>query len=258
MKAKIPLIIGVVLLVAIIVAVVVIGSSLDAIIKKGIETVGPQLTKTTIKLDSFHLSILTGATTVKGFVVGSPEGFKAPNAISIGTIAVGVDPTTILKDKVVVRSIVMEAPEITFEGDLLGGNNLSKIMESVNAVNKNQIQKAGSTNQVGVAPSRKIEVDDFIITGAKVHGDITAIGNKPIKLNITLPDIHLNNLGQGPAGITTTDLTRRVLSAVITATIKAVTAEASGLGKSVSDAAGKAATDSVNKITKGIGGALGK
>lgn len=258
MKAKIPWIIGIVLLVAIIVAVVVIGSSLDAIVKKGIETVGPQITKTTIKLDSLHLSILTGATTVKGFVVGSPEGFKAPNAISIGTIAVGVDPTTILKDKVVVRSIRVESPEITFEGNLLGGNNLSKIMDNVSAANKTQVQKAGSTNQVGVAPSKKIEVDDFIVTGAKVHGDITTVGGKELKLNLTLPDIHLTNLGQGPEGITTTDLTRRVLSAVTIATLKAVTTEASGLGKDAAAAAGKAATDGVNNITKGIGGMLGK
>jgi len=239
-------------------AVVIVCANLNAIVKKGIETVGPQITKTTVTVKAVNLSVLTGAATLDGFVVGSPEGFKAPNAISIGTIAVGVDPTTILKDKIVVRSIKIEAPEITFEGDLLGGNNLSKIMDSVNAVNKNQVQRAGSTNQVGVAPSRKLEVDDFLITGAKVHGDITAVGNKAIQLNLTLPDIHLNNLGQGPEGITTTDLTRRVLSAVVTATIKAVTAEASGLGKSVSDAAGKAATEGVNKITKGIGGVLGK
>ncbi len=254
---KTPLIIGISLLVVIIAAVIIVCLSLGSIVKNGVELVGPQITKTTIKLDAVNLSILTGAAKIKGLVVGSPEGYKAPNTISVGTIAVGVDPLSIFKDKIVVRSIKIESPEITFEGGL-GGNNLSKIMENVNAANKDAVQKSASTNQAGVVPSKKIQVDDFIITGAKVNGNITAIGGKEINLNLTLPDIHLTDLGKGPAGITTTDLTRRVLSAISAATIKAVANEAAGLGKSAADAAGKAATEGINKINKGIGGLLGK
>src|SRR5262245_23260349 len=118
------------LVVIIILAVVAIGLFLDSAIKKGVETIGPQVAKVDIKLDSVSLSILSGSAKVKGLIVGNPEGYKTPNAISVGSARVSVSPGSLLSDKIVVKSIRVEAPEITFEGGL-GGNNLSKILDNV-------------------------------------------------------------------------------------------------------------------------------
>ena len=57
------------------------------------------------------------------------------------------------------------------------------------------------------------------------------------------------------------DLTRAVMSAITSATIKAVASAATDLGKGVENLgkdAGKAADTEVNKIKKGIGGLFGK
>jgi hypothetical protein len=220
---------------------------LDKIVKKGVETLGPQITKVSINLDAVHIGLLTGSAKVKGLVVGNPEGYKSPESIRVGTASVGVNSFSILSDKIVVRSIVIDAPEITFEGGL-GGNNLSKIMDNVNGM----AQQGGpvSTNSAGKPkPSKKLEVDDFLITNAKVHVTLTEMGGR--QLTLPLPAIHLTDLGKGPNGITATDLTRAVLQAVTTATVKAVSGAATDLGK---DAVGIG----VNKIKNGIGGLFGK
>jgi hypothetical protein len=99
-------------------------------------------------------------------------------------------------------------------------------------------------------------VDDFLITGAKVHVSLTGIGGK--EMTLPLPDIHLTNLGKDNAGITATDLTRRVLDAITTATIKAVANATTDIGKGGGKDAGKAVGEGVNKITKGIGGLFKK
>ena len=78
---------------------------LGNIVKAGIETVGPKITQTTITVDAVDLSLLTGSARVKGLVVGNPEGYKAPNAISVGLAAVSVSPMSVLSDKIVVESI---------------------------------------------------------------------------------------------------------------------------------------------------------
>jgi len=100
------------------------------------ETVGPKIMLVSIKVDAVNLSLLNGSAKIKDLVVGNPEGYKTPQAISVSSAAVGVNPLTVFSDKIVVRSVRVEAPEITFEGGL-GGNNLSKIMDNVNAVAKN-------------------------------------------------------------------------------------------------------------------------
>jgi hypothetical protein len=243
MARKLFLSVIIVLVVLIVVAVIVVGFFLGTIVKTGMETVGPKITQVSIKVDAVNLSLLTGSARVKGLVVGNPEGYKTPQAISVGSAAVGVNLFSVLSDKIVVRSVRVEAAEITFEGGL-GGNNLSKIMDNVNAIAKT---------------GRKIEVDDFLITGAKVHVNLTGMGGK--EMTLPLPDIHLTNLGKGNAGITATDLTRRVLGAIITATVKVVASATTDIGQGAGNLgrdAGKAVGQDMNKITRGIGGLFKK
>jgi len=243
---KILLSIGIGLLVLIIIAVIVVGLFLGKIVKVGMETVGPKITQTTLTVDAVDVSMLTGSVKVKDLVLGNPEGFKAPNAISVGLAAVSVSPMSVLSDKIVVRSVRVESPEITFEGNPFGENNLKKIQANVNAAAAN-FQSPLSTNQPPktAAPANtgaKLEVDDFLITGAKVH-----IGTGA---TLPLPDIHLTDLGKGPEGITPADLTKQVLGEVISGTIKAVGSAAANIGKD----AGKTAGEGVKKITSGLGG----
>jgi hypothetical protein len=235
------------LLVLVIVAAIVAGFFINPIVKKSAETIGPKITKTSVTLDAVDLSLLTGSAKVKGLVVGNPDGYKTPQAISVGTISVGVNPFSLLSDKIVVRSVVVESPEITFEGGL-GGNNLSKILDNVNAT----AQNGGpvSTNAAGQAqPSKKIEVDDFLITDAKVHVLLTELGGK--QMTLTLPEIHLTNLGKGSGGLTATDLTRRVLDEIVSDTVKAVTSNSANLGKGAEklmQGAGKTSGSTLDKI----------
>lgn len=236
----------IVLVILVVVAVVVIGLSLGSIVKKGVETVGPQIAKVDIKLDSVSLSLLSGSGTIKGLLVGNPEGYKSPQAITVGLAGVSVSPGSVLSDKVVVRSVRVESPEITFEGNPMN-NNLSKILDNVNAA-------TGGGGQTSPQPEakagKKLQVDDFVITGAKVH--VGAGG--PV---VSIPDIHLTNLGTGPEGITAADLTQRVLSEVVKHTLTAVAGAATELGKGALDmgkeAGNQAITGGVERIQKSVG-----
>jgi uncharacterized protein involved in outer membrane biogenesis len=194
------------------------------------------------------LSPWNGSASVRGLVVGNPEGYQTPQAISAGTIAVDLKPLSVFSDKIVLRSLHMESPEITFEGGL-GGNNLSKIMDNVNAAAHTAAQTDNSVSTSTTAqakPSKKLEVDDILITGARVHVSLTNLGGK--ESTLSLPPIHLTDLGKNEDGITATELTRSVLDALVTTTIKAV-AQA-GVDKSISRGA--------NKITRELGNLLGK
>jgi len=247
-KILLFLVIG--LLALVVVAVIVVGLFLGKIVRLGINDLGPKITQTTFTVDTVDVSLLTGSAKVKNLVIGNPQGYKAPNAISVGLAAVSVSSMSVLSDKIVVKSVRVESPEITFEGNPLGANNLKKIQDNVNAAAAN-FQSPLSTNQppktaAPAKPGAKLEVDDFLITGAKVH----------ISTGVTLPlpDIHLTDLGKGPEGITAADLTKQVLSEVISGTIKAVVSDAANIGKD----AGKAVGAGVNKVTTGLGGLFKK
>ena len=248
-KLVIRLLIAVVVLV--IVGALAVRFFLDGAIKRGVETIGPMLTKTEMKLNSVSLSLLSGSGTIKGLVVGNPEGYKTPSAINVGVATLAVQSSTLLSDKVVVHAVNVQAPEITFETDLRG-NNLSKILANLDAAT------GGGTKEPAPAKeskkSKKLQVDEFNISGGKIHLSVTALGGK--EMTVPLPDIHLKDLGTGPEGITPAELTSRVLKAVLQGATEAATGAVANVGKAAADLtkdAAKAAADSAGKVTKGIG-----
>src|SRR5947207_3795995 len=178
-----------VVVVLLVLLVVAVGASiyfLGSIVKKGVETVGPQITGTEIKLDSATLSLLSGSGKLKGLLVGNPEGFKTESAIKVGAVSVGVAPGSVFSEKVHVTQVNVQAPEITFEGGLKG-NNLSKLLDNVQAA-------TGGGDKTSATPkdkSRKLQVDDFVISGGKINLSIDAglLGGK--SATVPLPEIHL-------------------------------------------------------------------
>ena len=67
---------------------------------------------------------------------------------------------------------------------------------------------------------KKLQIDSLVIRNAKVH----VYGDKPDEppTVLTLNEIHLKNLGQGPEGITGAELTRKLTAAVIKDTLAAM------------------------------------
>ena len=236
----------IVLFVLLIAGLVVAFLSLNRIVKKGVETVGPAIAKVEVKVKDVNLSPFSGGGKIEGLLVGNPPGFKTPTAIQVGSVALKVQPSSLLGDKIVVRSLRMEGPEITFEGDLKG-NNLNKILENVQGTE----EKAPATKEEKKATSRKLQVDEFVLSGARVHVNSPLLAGKTA--TVSIPDIHLTNLGQGPEGITPAELTKRVLKEVVDGTVKSVGGAVGDLTKEVTGGLKNVTTNTVEGATKKIG-----
>ena len=114
-----------------------------------------------------------------------------------------------LSDKIVINSVEVRGLEVTFEGNPIGDNNLTKIMANVDSFTGSGSTVAG-TNAPATAPTqpatqpagptkpaKTLEVDDLVISGVMVHASLTGLVTKDVTLPI--PDIHLSGLGTGPA-----------------------------------------------------------
>jgi len=258
MKKKIIVCIGITLLALFIITVIVLGFFLGDAVKAGMQTVGPKVTQTALTVDAVHVGILTGSGGVDNLVLGNPDDYKSqsPIAITVGKAVVSLAPGSLLSDKIVIKSVEVRSPEISFNGNPFGANNLNKIMDNVNAFTGGSAAKPADANAPAQPATKKagkkLEVDDFLITGAKVHFN---------GATLPLPDIHFSNLGTGPDGITAGDLTQKILGEITTATIKAVGESVANLGKGAADAATGAAKNLGNtagKIGQGLGGLFGK
>lgn len=258
---KILLRISIVFVALIIIAALAIHFFLDGAIKNGVEIVGSKMTKVDVKLDGVHISLISGSGKIKGLVVGNPDGYKSPHAISVGTAALALKPGSLLADKLVISSIDVESPEITFEGGL-SNDNLKQIQANLNETTSSS-GPSGTNTVAGTTPeeqkkaNKKLEVDDFQITNARLDVSINGLGEK----TLTLPTIHLSKLGTGPEGITAAELTREIIGAIKKSAETEVASNFGDLAKgatSLSKGLGGNAGGAVTNITKGLGGLFKK
>jgi uncharacterized protein involved in outer membrane biogenesis len=223
---------------------------LDSMIKTGVETVGPKVAKVEMKLDSVSLSLFSGGGSVKGLVIGNPEGYKTATAIQVGSASLSLQPASLLSDKIIIKSVNVQAPEITFETDFKK-SNLTKIQDNIQEFLGASQAK---TNQADSGkPAKKLQVDEFIISGAKLHLSLTALGGKTA--TVPLPDIHLTDLGKGPEGITGGELFKVVLGAIEKEAVTASTSVVSDLKNGalyIGKEAVSSTSNALNKIGKGV------
>jgi uncharacterized protein involved in outer membrane biogenesis len=247
-KTLIRIVIG--LGVLLIVALVVVFFSLNSIVKKGVETVGPQITKVDVKLGSANLSPFGGSGQLSKLFVGNPEGFKTPSAIQVGDVKVKVKIGSVLKDTIVVEEVNIQAPEITLEGGLTG-NNLMKILDNISGTEKEQKQEPVAAKK----SEKKICVKQLVIDGGKINLSVNGlmVGKS---MTVPLPPVHLQNIGSEENGVTSAELAKEIMKPVLASAMEAATKALASGGKELQDL-GKGVTkgtvDEVGKAAKGIG-----
>jgi len=186
---------------------------LDAAVERGIEIAGTRIARVEVALDGAGISLYSGQGALRGLRVANPAGYRAPYAVRVGQVQVALKPLSVLSDRVVVRSVVVQGPEIHYE-KRGGKTNLDVIRANVESTVKRT--DAG----------KKLQIDSLIIRDAKVY--FYEKRDKPPRV-LTLKEIHLQDLGKGPEGLTGAELTRKITDKVIEETAAAV-AKVVGLG----------------------------
>jgi len=234
-----------------VVALVVVAMNLGTIVKTGVETVGPTLTKTTLTLNKASFSLFAGRAELGGLVVGNPAGFKSESAISIGEIALQVKPNSVASDVVEIDEITIKAPVITYE-QALTGNNISKLLANVNESTaslmggKDTTKKDDKAAAPDAASQKRFKVKRVLVEGATVKLSATLLGGNA--LPIPLPPITIENIGTSGNGVTAGELTSEVLKQVLSGVTKVVTESLTKGGGALKDAAGGA----VDKAGEGL------
>ncbi len=236
-----------VVVVAIVVGVYVLYSSLGGIIQAAVEEVGSEATQASVKLDGVDLDIASGKGALKGFTVGNPKGFETPAAFKLGAVSLQVDAATVTGNPIVIKEIIIDKPEITYE---LGaaGSNIDAIKRNVDAyagkfAGKSASQSAGKkTEAKAEGDGTKVVIEHLYVRGGRVNVSSALLKGK--EMGATLPDIHLTDIGKDKGGATPAEVAKKV--------IDSMTAEIGGAMSSIG--IGK----TLDSLQQTLGGAAGK
>ena len=231
---------------ALVLAVIGVGAAsmmLGSIVKTAVEAAGPRVLGASVTLGGVVLSPFSGRGTLRGLVIGNPEGFKGPHAVSVGSIEVAVKLSSLMTGTVVVESVAVREPEIDWELGPGGESNLTRLQKNAMAAAAKLGGGASDNPSSSPARGKSLMIRRLEITGGKVGLSASALG----ALNAPLPDVHLRDLG-GP-GQSPAQVAAEALGAVTGSAQRAV----SNVGSRALDAAAAAARSALGSFFKRAG-----
>lgn len=188
-------------------AAVVLYVRLDSIVKSAIETVGPRMTLASVKVSSVHISPFSGTGRIHQLEIGNPRGFQSDTALKLKNVRVSLVPRSLASEKIVIRELIVDGPEITYE--VIGsGSNLQKIQKNIESF----VPASKTEGKTAPGKEKKLEIGLFVLKNAKVHVLYRVIGNQ--ELDLSLPDIRLEGIGHGPGGATAKEAVSAVFQAI--------------------------------------------
>jgi len=234
-------------------------SNLDSIIKAAIEKYGTAATQAEVKLDSVKLSISSGEGSLNGLTVGNPKGFSTPQALSLGTISVKLDTSSVTGNgPIVIKEIDIEKPQVTYEVTNSGDSNLQTIQRNTMAYAGGSSGGGSTASSSGPGSSgggqeRKVIISDLYIRDGDIGISHALLKGKT--LSAPLPTIHLTNIGKDSGGATPAQVAQQVIGSITASASKAANIDLSKELGSLKDAAGAGAA-SLKDAAGNAGGGL--
>jgi len=179
-------------------------SNLDSLVKSAIETYGSEATQTSVRVDNVKIVLQDGSGAIRGLTIGNPNGFATPNAFSLGEIATQIDLKSLSEDVPVIEHITIRAPEVFFELNEKGQNNLDKL--------KSNLQSGASTSSSSSSAKSgdsepKLIIRKLIFSSGNIHARVVPLDKN---YELKLPNIQMNDLG-GKTGATPSQIASQAL-----------------------------------------------
>lgn len=200
---------GKIVLIVLIIIIVLAGVALfflDPIVKTAFTKVGPEVTGTTMNLETFDSSLFAGEVTVLGLAVGNPEGYHSPDALAFNTLFIKINNESLLTDTIVIEEIVVDGLHVDYEiqsnlsfkslfsGDF--GNfassesNLTRILENVDDFARRMSKEKSEEADIEEEEPAEAEAGEgkkVVVKHILVQNTIITFSSALLKTSLTIP-----------------------------------------------------------------------
>jgi len=233
------------LLVLVVGSYIVLRLFLGSVVTAGVNNFAPKVTQTKVVLAGATISPLSGTGTLRGLVIGNPEGWSDNDLCSLGRIHIDLAPFSVLGDHIIINRIEIDAPEFNYETKIVA-SNVADLLKNIEQFTGGASDQEASAKDDG--KPIKLEVKHFSMRNGNVR-----LGVGAAAMSLPMPPIELNDLGTKEGGITPGQLTFAVMRSVTTSVVSATTAAAGQIGSTT----GAAAAEGVKKAGAAIKGLFG-
>ncbi len=232
MKKAVTILLGIIAALLIIVFIASV-FFLSPIVKTAVEEAGPQVLGVDITLESADVQLLRGFINLQEMIIGNPEGFNTPYLFKLGELDIKIDVSSVLSDTIIINSILISGPRISYEKSLKT-SNIAALLKNLEGEPTEKVPQEDEPKEEEEAetptdkPAKKVIIKDFLLEGSRLQLSATLTGGHA--LVIPLPPIHLTDIGKESDGASLTEILSKVFRAIFGAITQAISGSVKLLG----------------------------
>lgn len=173
---------------------------IDNLIKKGVEHIAANITKTEVALDKVSISFLKSRITLPGFKIANPAGFKEPYFLTSKKVVIKINYKTIFDRVMNITQLALVEPKFYYESNEQGAYNVEVINDNV--------QNSAKIKDAETRAMKKFIINEIVIGKGKVYS------NGEHKKEIDYPGHTLADVGADKGGINADDVVAVMMTAV--------------------------------------------
>lgn len=197
-------------------------TNINPIVESAIERYGSRATQTAVSVEGVDVDLRAGRASIAGITVANPEGFETDDAFQLENITVDINIRETARDMVVFDEISIRQPEVFFEVNGEGRDNLTALKENL-AIPPAEEPAQGPNLKIG-----ELQFND-----AQLHARITPAERS---YELELPSFTLDSLG-GANGAAAGVIAREIISRLLEQALAKVRQE--GINQAVERARGE-------------------
>lgn len=196
---KVMKVLGILLLLLVVIiggALFYLFSNIDGIVKRGIESKGPEITTTPVKLGNVDVELLNGRAELNNFTIANPAEFSSANLFEAKQLVFNIEPASIRSDVIVINEIVIDGVTVVAEQKGVT-TNVQTMLKAI----KENLPRAKEEAERD-AEALRFMVEDLRFTDSVLKLVTEQHGER----EFPIPAVEASNLGSKEVGLTAQEL----------------------------------------------------
>jgi hypothetical protein len=200
-------------------------TSFESIVKKVVHKYGSEVTGTDVNIDGLDISLKEGKATIKKITVANPKGYDSPYLFELAEISVKINLKSLTTDTIIIESVEVHKPVVTYEMKSLTQNNISQIQKNVSSYSSSSSSSSDTAKKEEAkkddsASSKKVIINKIKIDQGQLNGvvnlEVPGIEKQSSNVSVKLPQIVITDLGKEGNGETIVGATTKILNKILT------------------------------------------
>lgn len=183
-----------------------LSQNIDGIVKEMVEEIGTDTTKTKVRVAEVKLNLREGSGRLTGLTVANPDGFSPEALVTMDTIDIVIDPSSLTQDVYVIKSVTVNGMRVLAE-QVGGGTNVQAMLNGMDE------EEAGDGSSDGGDASE----DPLFAVGELNFNDGSIALRSDLfgERSLDLPNFAFTELGSTEKGLTADELSEQVADEVL-------------------------------------------